>query len=73
MKRTSIAIKLGTWWCPSGNSVDVFFEADANGVGHLFCEWDYPPPLSPEDHAYYLAVVLPKVRLLASGGRESHP
>jgi hypothetical protein len=53
---------LGSWTCPSGNSVDVFLRHEAPGLEHLEFEWDTPPPLlRPDDRAYYLAVILPAV------------
>ncbi len=73
MRCGPMGIKVGSWRCPSGNSVDVFFERDPNGVGHLFCAWDSPPPLSPEDHAYYLAVILPEAQVQALSLKPSGP
>jgi hypothetical protein len=56
-------VKLGSWICPSGNSVDVFFRRDATNAGldYVDHEWDEPPPLRPEDQVYYIAVVRPAV------------
>jgi hypothetical protein len=52
--------KIGRWRCPSGNSVDAYLTPDeGSGLRHLELEWDAPPPLSPDDHAYYEAVILP--------------
>ena len=54
-------VTLGYWVCPSGNSCDVSFERDASHVGHLWFAWDAPPPLTRDDAAHYLAVILPAV------------
>jgi len=56
----TLRIQLPSWTCPSGNSVDVFFRYDA-GVERLDLEWDNPPPLPPDDEAYYTAVILPAI------------
>ncbi len=42
-------VKLGTWVCPSGNSVDAYLDQDATGRYHAWLFWDEPPPLRPED------------------------
>jgi len=53
---------LGSWTCPSGNSVDVYLEPDSgDGVRHVTLGWDTPPPLCEADLVYYLAVILPAV------------
>ncbi len=66
-------IKIGSWTCPSGNSCDVTFERDSRGMGHCVLAWDSPPPLSPEDHAYYLNVVVPEIARRAElFGRKSN-
>ncbi len=54
-------LKLGSWVCPSGNSVDVYLHHDAAGRYHAWFYWDQPPPLLPADRAYYLAVIRPAV------------
>ena len=54
-------ITIGSWTCPSGNSVDVLLSRDAKGIGHLWNQWDEPSPLSPEDEAYYFRVIRPAV------------
>jgi hypothetical protein len=54
-------IQIGSWSCPSGDSVDVFLRYDASGLAHGDLEWDEPPPLLPEDDAYYTAVILPGI------------
>ncbi len=60
---TPARARLGTWRCPSGNSVDVFVgEKLADRVARLRFEWDTPPPLSPSDDAYYRTVILPEVQ-----------
>lgn len=52
--------RLGSWACPSGNSVDAFLEPDrGDGVRRLVLEWTAPPPLPDSDLAHYLAVILP--------------
>ena len=60
-------IKLGSWVCPSGNSVDVYVDTrpDSTGVYHTWLFWDEPPPLRLQDHNYYLGVILPEVMRLA--------
>jgi hypothetical protein len=40
---------LGSWSCPSGNSCDVFIEADGP-IHHVEFAWDRP--LSPEDERH---------------------
>ncbi len=57
----SLRLKLGSWVCPSGNSVDVYLHHDAAGRYHTWFYWDQPPPLLPDDRAYYLAVIRPAV------------
>ena len=54
-------IKLGTWNLPSGNTCDVTLDRESARVAHINFEWDTPPPLSLEDHRFYLEVVLPNV------------
>ncbi len=54
-------VALGSWRCRSGNSVEVFVERDARGIGHAEFQWDTPPPLSPSDQADYDRVILPDV------------
>lgn len=52
---------LGTWTCPSGNSVDVFIHGtDAADVRALACKWD-TFPLSREERFHYRAVILPAI------------
>ena len=53
--------KLGSWTFPSGNSCDVTYARDVNGVQHVFFAWDFPPPLGPDDAAYYQGVVVPEI------------
>ncbi len=70
--REDLRIKLGSWVCPTGNSVDVYTDPlpDAAGVYHTWLYWDQPPPLLPEDRAYYLAVIRPEIiRQLRAGQR----
>jgi hypothetical protein len=55
-------IKLGSWTCPSGNSVDVFAEK-RGGIEHWSFAWDSPPPLSPADDHHYQTVILPAVHV----------
>ena len=53
-------VKLGSWTCPSGNSLDVYLEPDVgDGLRHATLEWDSPPPLDDADLIHYLGVVLP--------------
>ena len=54
-------ITIGSWTCPSGNSVDVLLSQDPKGMGHLWFQWDDPPPLTPEDEAHYFRVIRPAV------------
>jgi hypothetical protein len=54
-------VKLGSWVCPSGNSVDVYLDQDAMGRYHVLFFWDEPPPFLPEDRTYYFAVIRPEV------------
>ncbi len=54
-------IKLGAWKFPSGNKCAATFDRDSAGMGHINFYWDTPPPLSLEDHRFYLEVVLPNV------------
>ena len=56
----SARTKLGSWTCPSGNSVDAFMEPDTgDGLRRATLAWDTPPPLCVADLLYYLAVILP--------------
>lgn len=52
---------IGTWRCPSGNSVDVFLHTSGDREGIVDLEWDSPPPLSAGDQAHYDAVILPAI------------
>lgn len=54
-------VRMGSWRCPSGNSVAVFLEGGAEPVRHLTLEWDVPPPLAPADHVFYRLVILPAI------------
>ncbi len=56
-----VRVRLGSWVCPSGNSLNVYLTLDESGKYDLWLYWDQPPPLLPEDRAYYLAVVRPEV------------
>ena len=64
--------KIGSWTFPSGNTCDVSLEQDTAGMIHAWFWWDEPPPLSPEDEVYYMAVLLPtliaKLGSLGQGG-----
>lgn len=51
--------RLGTWRCPSGNSVDVFLTGRGR-FRELKLEWD-TFPLRAEDELYYKLVVLPAI------------
>jgi hypothetical protein len=51
-------IRIGSWACRSGNSVDVFVHPD-DGIRHVTLEWDSPPPLSDADYADYVTGILP--------------
>jgi hypothetical protein len=53
--------KIGSFTCPSGNSVDVSQELDEAGNTHTWLEWDSPPPLSADDYAYYQTQIRPKL------------
>jgi hypothetical protein len=56
--------RIGSWTCPSGNSVDVDLVPITESVARLDFAWDDPPPLLPDDARYYRAVVLPAVTRL---------
>jgi hypothetical protein len=49
--------RLGDWTCPSGNNCVAYYRAGATPSVEV--AWDSPPPLSPNDHAYYEAMILP--------------
>lgn len=52
---------IGTWTCPSGNSVTVSIEADnGGGVRRVNCQWD-TMPLSKRDRQHYQTVILPEL------------
>lgn len=57
-------MRLGSWVCPSGNSVDVFSRRSRDGVLHADFQWDEPPPLRPVDQRYYSSVIVPAVTRL---------
>ncbi len=58
---------VGSWRFPSGNDCTARYERDRDGIGHIWFEWDSPPPLSAGDNRFYQAVVLPSVvRLIES-------
>lgn len=62
LPQTCARPKLGSWVCPSGNSVDGFLESDSGeGVRRATCEWDSAPPLSEVDYVYYSALILPTI------------
>jgi hypothetical protein len=54
-------IRLGSWCCSSGNSVDAFLSLDAADRGLLTLAWDAPPPFSPADQVDYEQEILPAV------------
>jgi hypothetical protein len=56
-------IKLGSWRCRSGNSVDVYLRPDAERphLYHTDCEWDDPPPFSDADFADYVVIIQPSI------------
>jgi hypothetical protein len=54
-------VRLGSWTCPSGNSVAAFYCSSKNAPARLELRWDEPPPLCPDDEHYYLKVVRPGV------------
>jgi len=57
-------VLLGSWTCPSGNSVDDFYRPDPDepALGDLDCQWDEPPPFrDPADPLYHLAVIEPGI------------
>jgi hypothetical protein len=58
MKKKRARVRLGDWTCPSGNNVVAYIEP---GAGRLDCQWDSPPPLSPDDQAHYDTVVGPAI------------
>ena len=49
--------KLGTWTCPSGNSVDICLVGDGV-LRQIQCAWDRRP-LSVEDELFYTIEILP--------------
>ncbi len=53
--------RIGSWTCPSGNSVDVDIMPVSEGVATLAFAWDDPPPLSPDDARYYRSTIMPAV------------
>jgi hypothetical protein len=53
--------RLGSWTCPSGNSVDVDLVPVSGLMSTLEFRWDQAPPLRPVDEVYYRAVILPDV------------
>jgi hypothetical protein len=57
----SARVRLGTWTCPSGNSVDVFLGPPSEQPRGIHLEWDSPPPLSPADEIYYVGVIRPAI------------
>ena len=54
-------ILLGSWKCPSGNTVDVQCSYDDQGRRHVWFRWDNPPPLTLDDQRYYDEVICPQV------------
>jgi hypothetical protein len=58
--------RLGSWVCPSGNSVDVDLLVVDDTLGHLLFAWDDPPPLSRPDGLFYRAVIIPAVTRLVA-------
>ena len=52
-------VRIGSWTCRSGNSVDVFAHPADDGVRCVTLEWDSPPPLSDADYADYVTGILP--------------
>jgi hypothetical protein len=54
-------VRLGDWTCPSGNNVIAYYCRVRNGLAVVSMEWDSPPPLTPIDEVYYLAVIQPAV------------
>jgi hypothetical protein len=54
-------VRLGSWDCPSGNNVVVFYRPLRDGLATLEMEWDTPPPLFPADEVFYLGVIRPAV------------
>jgi hypothetical protein len=52
---------LGDWTCPSGNNVVAYYRELRPGQAVRDLEWDAPPPLSPADELYYLAVIRPAI------------
>ena len=51
---------LGSWDCPSGNSVDVYLTESVDDLRMMKCLWD-DLPLSAEDVQYYQETVMPEV------------
>jgi len=57
-------IRIGSWTCPSGNSVDVDLVPISEGIARLDFAWDDPPPLLPDDARFYRVVIMPTVTRL---------
>ena len=58
---------IGTWYFPSGNSVDVYVWRDGLAF-HTLHLWDSGPPLTPADEGYYRDVVRPRSSSTRIGG-----
>ncbi len=53
---------IGTWRCPSGNTVEARLETDdGSGVRRITLAWDSAPPLRPDDEVYYLTIIRPAI------------
>jgi hypothetical protein len=56
MKRAHL---LGSWACPSGNSVDAYDCPRSTDLAIIRLEWDAPPPLTSSDEGYYRTTIRP--------------
>jgi hypothetical protein len=48
--------RLGSWTCPSGNTVDVYVKLDD---GSMENRWEIGPPVPPDDEAYFQRKIYP--------------
>ena len=51
-------VLIGSWSCPSGNSVDAFYRSLGDRQATIEMEWDIIP-LSPADGGYYATTIRP--------------
>lgn len=53
--------RLGSWYCRSGNGVDVYVRPGTDGTVHVELEWDTPPPLGDADQYDYVVRIRPAI------------